>query len=76
MTIKELDAVALVVDVPERGLKAGDVGAVVHVHASGVIEVEFIAASGHTHSLMELSAHQWRPVDRNDLLAVRHTDAA
>ncbi len=33
--IRELDSVALAVDLPEHGLAAGDVGAVVHVYEGG-----------------------------------------
>ncbi len=32
MSIKEHDCVVLTVDVPKEGLKAGDVGTVVHIH--------------------------------------------
>ena len=49
--IKELDVVALLVDLPERGLERGDVGTVVEVfeqtslHPAGFI-VEFVDESG------------------------------
>jgi len=33
--IKEHDCVVLLGDVTEDGLKAGDIGAVVHVHSAG-----------------------------------------
>jgi len=33
--IKEHDCVALTEDLPEEGLKAGDVGTVVHIHQGG-----------------------------------------
>jgi hypothetical protein len=32
MTIKEHDCVVLTADLPEEGLKVGDVGTVVHIH--------------------------------------------
>ena len=35
-TIKELDAVALTCDLPEQGLKRGDVGTVVLVHGTAM----------------------------------------
>ena len=48
-TIKELDAVALTCDLPEQGLKRGDVGTVVLVHGNGVaFEMEFVGYDGHT----------------------------
>ena len=41
--IRELDAVVLTHDIPEHGLKKGDVGAVVHCYADGAAwEVEFV----------------------------------
>ena len=41
-TINELDAVALTCDLPEFGLKTGDVGTAVLVHGDGTaFEVEF-----------------------------------
>ena len=47
MTIKEHDCVVLTADLPKEGLKAGDVGTVVHVHGNGVAyEVEFMTFAG------------------------------
>ena len=41
--IKEHDRVVLKKSVPDEGLKAGDVGTVVHVHDKGrAFEVEFL----------------------------------
>jgi hypothetical protein len=71
---RELDTVVLVHDHPERGLRAGDLGAVVHVHAAAGLEVEFVTASGHTKALVTLAASDVRPVRDDDLLAVRSTD--
>lgn len=45
--MKEHDPVVLTHDIPEHGLKEGDVGAVVHPYAAGEgFEVEFVRASG------------------------------
>lgn len=33
MTIKEHDCIVLTADLPDEGLKAGDVGTVVHIHS-------------------------------------------
>jgi hypothetical protein len=42
--MKEHDRLVLTGDLPEEGLKAGDVGTVVHVHRGGeAFEVEFVA---------------------------------
>ena len=41
--IKEHDRIVLTSDLPGEGLKAGDVGTVVHVHKQGeAFEVEFL----------------------------------
>lgn len=71
MTFRELDTVVLIRDRPDAGLKAGDLGAVVHVHAPGALEVEFVTASGRTQALVALQATEVRAVEDNDLLAVR-----
>ena len=47
--IAELDCVALTVNLPEHGLEAGDVGAVVHVFKGGNnFTVEFTTFNGST----------------------------
>ncbi len=71
--IGELDTVVLVRDVPEIGLRAGDLGAVVQVYAPDAIEVEFVTAAGHTAALQTLARADVRSVRDDDLLAVRPT---
>jgi hypothetical protein len=71
--IRELDTVVLVRDLPEAGLRAGDLGAVVHAYAPDAFEVEFVTASGRTQALETLTAGDVRPVRDDDLLAVRPT---
>jgi hypothetical protein len=56
--LNELDAVAVTVDLPELGLARGQVGAIVHVHAPGVYEVEFVDHTGHTYAVATLRAEQ------------------
>jgi hypothetical protein len=68
---QELDTVVLVRDVPEAGLRAGDLGAVVHVYSTDAVEVEFATAAGRTQALLTLTAADVRPVQDDDLLAVR-----
>jgi len=68
---RELDTVVLVRDLPDAGLRAGDLGAVVHVYAPDAIEVEFATASGRAQALLTLDARDVRPVADDDLLAVR-----
>ena len=68
---KELDTVVLVRDVPESGLRAGDLGAVVQVLSPEAFEVEFVKAAGGTQALLTLSRKDVRAVRDDDLLAVR-----
>ena len=68
---RELETVVLVRDVPEAGLCAGDLGAVVQVYAPDALEVEFVTAAGQTQALRTLTPEDLRPVRDDDLLAVR-----
>ena len=68
---KLLDTVVLKRDVPEKGLRRGDLGAIVEVHSVDAFEVEFVAASGRTQALIALRAEDIRHVDDQDLVAVR-----
>ena len=72
---RELDTVVLVRDLPEAGLRAGDLGAVVEVYAPDALEVEFVTAAGRTQALRTLAAADVRPVADDDLLAVRPVGA-
>ena len=73
---KLLDTVVLASDQPQAGLKRGDLGAVVGLHAPDGLEVEFVAASGRTLAVLTLSAADLRAVDDHDLIAVRSLAAA
>lgn len=68
---KDLDTVVLLRDLPEAGLRKGDLGAVVQVYGAEAVEVEFVTASGRTQALLTLPISDVRPVGENDLLAVR-----
>lgn len=67
----ELDTVVLLRDLPEAGLRIGDLGAVVQAYGSEAVEVEFVTASGRTQALLTLPVSDIRPVRDDDLLAVR-----
>lgn len=62
-----LDVVALVEDLPERGLRRGEVGSVVEVLAPDVFEVEFSDNRGRTYASLAL---------RSDQLMVLHHEPA
>jgi hypothetical protein len=71
MKYKLLDTVVLARDLPQHGLRAGDLGAVVEVYEPDGLEVEFVTASGKTQALITLNVNDVRPVQENDLVAVR-----
>ena len=66
----ELDTVVLLRDLPDAGLRSGDLGAVVHVYGVEALEVEFVTASGRTQALLTLPVSDLRPVRDDDLHAV------
>jgi hypothetical protein len=70
--IKGLDPVALTTDLPQHGLKRGDVGTAVLVHGNGdAFEVEFVGYDGHTVALLTLEHTQVRPLRASDIPHVR-----
>jgi len=68
---KLLETVVLDRDLPEHGLRRGDLGAVVDVHAPNGLDVEFVLASGKTQALVSLGNDDVRAVGDADLIAVR-----
>ena len=74
MKFRELDTVVLNRDIPERGLRKGDIGAVVELHEPDFLEVEFVRASGRTEALVTLKVGDVREVRDEDLVAVRSLD--
>lgn len=66
--IDELDRIILTEDLPEHGLKTGDIGTVVLVHRAGEgYEVEFVALDGETLAVTTVLASQVRPVRRKEI---------
>src|ERR1700730_18128311 len=60
--IKLLDVVALTEDLPDRGLRRGQVGTVVELLAPGVFEVEFSDDEGRSYATLALRADQLMPL--------------
>ena len=56
--IQLLSVVALLEDMPEKGLLRGQVGTVVEILAPGVFEVEFSDDAGRTYAAVALRADQ------------------
>ena len=71
MIFRELDTVVLERDIPESGLRKGDIGAIVHIHGDLRLDVEFVRASGQMLALLQLAATDVRPVRDEDVPAVR-----
>ena len=75
--INEHDCVVLTQDLPDEGLKAGDIGTVVHIHEGGAAyEVEFMTLAGETICVATLLSAQVRPIARGDIAHVRELAAA
>ncbi|BAS27107.1 DUF4926 domain-containing protein [Limnochorda pilosa] len=72
MGTEELDTVVLTRDLPEYGLKRGDVGAILHRYQGGdAFEVEFVSGGGRTVGVVTLGSKDVRPMNPNELLHVR-----
>lgn len=70
--IQEFEQVALVVDAPQYGLVAGDVGTVVDVTTDGKgITVEFFDFVGKTVAIVPLYMTDVRPVSVNEVMHAR-----
>lgn len=71
MKFKTLDTVVLAKDLPEFGLLARDLGAVVEAFEPDGLEVEFVTALGRTEAVVTVKETDVRPLAKTDLLAVR-----
>jgi hypothetical protein len=71
MKFRELETVVLERDIPERGLRKGDLGAVVEIYESDGLDVEFVRATGKTHALVTLKTTDVRSARDTDLVSVR-----
>ena len=71
MTYRVLDTIVLDRDLPEHGLRKGDLGSVVEIYEPDGLEVEFVTASGRSAALLTLTGRDVRPVSDDDLVSVR-----
>ncbi|MCI0585030.1 MAG: DUF4926 domain-containing protein [Chloroflexi bacterium] len=71
MEFERLETVVLDRDLPQHGLRKGDLGAVVEVYEPDGLEVELVTASGRTEALLTLEESDVRAVAEGDLVAVR-----
>lgn len=65
--IREHDLIVLASDLPEFGLKEGDLGTVIDVHGNEGFEVEFITVSGETVAVVTLERKQVRAVGQGEM---------
>lgn len=70
MKFQVLETVVLLRDIPEHGLRAGDLG-VVEVYEPDGLEVEFVTASGRAQAVLTLSPKDVRKLSSEDMFAVR-----
>lgn len=68
-----LETVIVTIDLPDEGVLAGDLGAIVEVYTSPEIayEVEFVNPDGTTRALLTLRPGDLRPLAANDVLTTR-----
>ena len=74
--IEEHDRVVLKSDLPAEGLKAGDVGTMVHIYRDGLAyEVEF-TTDGDTVAVATVETSQVRPVHKREITHTRELQTA
>lgn len=72
----ELDHIVLTTDLPEHGLKTGDIGMIVHIYNDPLsYEVEFVTLTGELVALVAVYPHQMRPIAQNQIAHSRVVDA-
>ncbi len=70
--IKEHDRIVLTTDVAAEGLRAGDVGTIVHLYGDAKgCEVEFVTLDGRTAAVVTLELTQIRPVGSREITHAR-----
>jgi Domain of unknown function (DUF4926) len=70
--IQELESVILAGDLPEHGLRDGDIGTVVLGHRGNAeYEVEFMTLDGQTVAVVSLLPSQLRPIARCEIAHAR-----
>lgn len=74
MPFQRLEIVVLERDLPQHGLRRGDLGTVVEVYPPSGLEVEFVTLAGRTAALQTLAVTDVRAVTDADLPSVRTLD--
>jgi hypothetical protein len=69
---QELERVALTEDLPEHGLRAGDIGMVAHIYGERKgYEVEFVTLNGELIALVSLYPSQIRQLEQDEIASAR-----
>ncbi len=66
LKLKLFESVVLTRDLPERGLRAGDHGAVVEIYDDSALEVEFFEDSGHTKAVETIYIADLRRIESGE----------
>lgn len=75
--MQELERVALTQDIPEHGLKIGDVGMIVHIYSDHKgYEVEFVTLNGELVALVSLYPAQIRSLELDEIANARRVKSA
>lgn len=75
--IQELERIALTGDLPEHGLKAGDIGMVLHIYDEHKgYEVEFVTVSGGLVALVSVYPSQIRQLEQDEIASARRVKSA
>jgi hypothetical protein len=75
--IQELQRVALIDDLPTHGLKAGDIGMIVHIYGDHTgYEVEFVTLNGELIALISVYPAQIRALDQDEIAHARRLKTA
>ncbi|CAN5289074.1 DUF4926 domain-containing protein [soil metagenome] len=73
--IERYKEAVLTKDLPEKGLKAGDVGTVVEIHDAGAgYSLEFFSPSGETVAVATVAAKAVRPAGDDEVLHARRLE--
>ena len=75
--MREHDRVVLAKDLPEYGLRKGDIGTIVHVYQEGrAYEVEFVALTGRTVAVVTVPVDQARSAREDEIAHARPMPAS
>lgn len=75
--MKELELVVLTENLPEHGLKIGDIGMILHIYADHKgYEVEFVTLHGELIALVSVYPAQIRQLEQDEIASARRVKTA